>query len=114
VIARLIWPIVDEQAPITQLCAEAAEQVPHLLRQTHARATGPGRFGIADSRHLPGSGRTTRWVLTYECPAVPAPRQPLADHVRRAKDAAAARDATHQHLATVTHLPTSTHQETAA
>lgn len=109
-IARLMWPIVDEHAGITQLCAEAVDEVPLLLRQIHARPTGPGRFGIADSRDMPGSGRITRWVLTYECPAVPSGRQPLHEHVRLAKQAAAARD----YDVAPTDPATLTIQETAA
>ena len=71
-IFRARWPI-HHHAPHTDLVDQAAADLPTLIRQAHARLTGPGRFTIARSQHVPGSGRITEWVLIYEAPA--APRQ---------------------------------------
>ncbi|WKN47126.1 hypothetical protein [Nocardioides sp. Arc9.136] len=70
---RAIWPITDLHAGMAQLVAQARPELPRLLAQAHARPTGIGRFTVAASAHVPGSGRVTEWVLLYECPARPAP-----------------------------------------
>lgn len=66
---RAIWPITDQKATFLDLCRQAYDEVGQLLRQAHARPTGHGRFSVAASAHIPGSGRVTDWVLLYECPA---------------------------------------------
>ena len=72
---QALWPITDESVRLPDLVDQAREDVPALLAQAHAKPTGQGRWRIADSRKIPGSGRTTELVLVYECPAVKtAPR----------------------------------------
>ncbi|WP_435744954.1 hypothetical protein [Nocardioides sp. SYSU DS0663] len=73
---RALWPITDHSAGITQLAAQARHDLPLLLAQAHARTTGPGRFSVAPSAQIPGSGRTTAWVLLYEAPAIKTPARP--------------------------------------
>lgn len=72
-IFRAVWPITNETRSFLALCAEAQHDVPLLLAQAHARPTGPGRFTVADSAQIPGSGRITPWVLLYEAPATRTP-----------------------------------------
>ena len=72
---RAIWPITDETRGYATLCKEAESELPLLIGQARARLTAPGRFSIAPSDRVPGSGRTTPAVLIYEAPAVAiAPR----------------------------------------
>lgn len=71
-IFRAIWPIVDETVGYADLCREAAATLPTLVAQARAHLTKPGRFSIAPSEHVPGSGRITATVLVYEAPARPA------------------------------------------
>ncbi|GAW54709.1 hypothetical protein [Nocardioides sp. PD653] len=66
---RAIWPITNERLPFIALCAQARHDIPLLLGQAHARPVGGGRWTLAESVHVPGSGRVTPWVLIYECPA---------------------------------------------
>lgn len=66
---RAIWPITNERLPFVALCTQARHDIPLLLAQAHARPTGPGRWSMAESTYIPGSGRVTPWVLIYECPA---------------------------------------------
>lgn len=66
---RAIWPITDHRVSWFELCKAAREEVPILAGQASARIVGPGRFSIADSRNIPGSGRITENVLIYEAPA---------------------------------------------
>lgn len=77
-----IWPIVDESVEYHRLCREAADDLPNVLARTGAQVTGPGRFSIAPSVTVPGSGRITDSVLIYEAPGVPIPRRPY--HARTA------------------------------
>lgn len=70
---RAWWPIVDEDAAWSELCRQAEAEVPLLVAQGKAKLTGPGRFSIAPSAQVPGSGRVTESVLLYEAPAVRAP-----------------------------------------
>lgn len=67
---RAIWPITDPDATWSSLVETASTEVPLLAARAHARITGAGRFTIADSRLVPGSGRTTKHVLMFEAPAV--------------------------------------------
>lgn len=77
-----IWPIVDESVEYHRLCREAADDLPQVLARTRAQVVGPGRFSIAPSVSVPGSGRVTPTVLVYEAPAVPV--RPRAYHSRTA------------------------------
>lgn len=70
---RCIWPILDERMPYRELVRAAKGDVPGLATQAHARLAAPGRFSIAESVDVPGSGRTTATVLVFEAPAVRAP-----------------------------------------
>ena len=72
---RAIWPIVDETLPVGRLISEAEGTLDPLYRRSKVKPVGPGLFSVADSRHVPGSGRTTRLVLIYTCPAAPLPAQ---------------------------------------
>ena len=54
---RAIWPIVDETVPFSELCREAMKEVPRLAAQAHARPQGVGRFLVAPSDIVAGSGR---------------------------------------------------------
>jgi hypothetical protein len=69
VIFRAIWPMTND-LPYRRLIRDAKEDLPLLAAQAHARITGPGRFSIAESVDVPGSGRTTPTVLVFEAPAV--------------------------------------------
>lgn len=69
VMFRAIWPIVDETRPYADLCKEAAEDLPRLIATAHAVLEKPGRFSVAPSEKVPGSGRVTPSVLLYEAPA---------------------------------------------
>lgn len=82
---RLLWPIVDPLAAFPALLEEASREIPALARRHHARITGPGRFTVARSLEVPGSGRTTEWVLLWEAPAVhrPATLGIVADDLRQ-------------------------------
>ena len=72
---RAIWPITDETVGYAALCKQAQSELPLLIAQAKARLTHPGRFSIAPSDKVPGSGRITSAVLVYEAPAVAvAPR----------------------------------------
>lgn len=66
---RAIWPIVDESRKYAELMREAAAEIPTLCAQAHVRVVGAGRFSIAESVYVPGSGRFTESVLVYEAPA---------------------------------------------
>jgi hypothetical protein len=72
---RAIWPITDETASWSELVADARPEVPLLAARAHARVCGPGRFSVAESCHVPGSGRVTASVLLYEAPAVAVDRR---------------------------------------
>lgn len=71
---RAIWPIVDQRIPYDQLIAEATDDLERLTLHAHCRVTnyGAGRWSIARSSQVPGSGRVTPTVLMYEAPAVAA------------------------------------------
>jgi hypothetical protein len=66
---RCVWPIHDN-VTYRRLIRDAKDDIPTLAAQAHARITGPGRFSIAESIDVPGSGRTTPTVLVFEAPAV--------------------------------------------
>lgn len=74
-IFRAIWPIVDEGFSYAALCLSAEADLPMLIAQTHARLTGPGRFSVAPSDRVPGSGRVTESVLVFEAPAIAVARR---------------------------------------
>lgn len=71
---QAIWPILDQRLTYDQLIDEAAHDLPTLVAQAHARITDwrAGRWSIARSVDVPGSGRITPTVLLYEAPAVAA------------------------------------------
>ena len=77
---RAIWPIIDESVPYADLIEQASDDLSVLVRQSRAELTGPGRFSIAASASVPGSGRVTESVMIYEAPA----RQVAARAYRRA------------------------------
>lgn len=72
---RAIWPIVDTAVDYQHLIREACEDLPTLAARAHAEITGRGRFSIAPSARVPGSGRVTESVLLYEAPAVEVGRR---------------------------------------
>jgi len=72
-IFRALWPITDDSLTFADLCKQAAGDLPDLVIQAHARLLRPGRFTIAESAHVPGSGRVTPTVLLYEAPAEAKP-----------------------------------------
>jgi hypothetical protein len=69
---RAIWPITDRTRPYELLITEAEAEIPELILRAHARITNwpAGRWSIARSEHVPGSGRVTPMVLLFEAPAV--------------------------------------------
>lgn len=73
IIFRACWPIVDETVSFATMCREAQADLPLLIAQAKAKVIRPGRFTIAPSVEVPGSGRVTESVLIYEAPAVRAP-----------------------------------------
>ncbi len=75
---RAFWPIVDDTVPPIDLIREAALELPRLTAQAHAVINGPGRWAIAPSCKVPGSGRVTPTVLLYEAPATQG-RAPYPD-----------------------------------
>lgn len=75
IVLRCIWPITDETVSYATLCRQAADDLPLLIGQASARLLKPGRFSIAPSVEVPGSGRVTESVLIYEAPAVPLARR---------------------------------------
>ena len=75
ILFRAIWPITDETVGYAELCRQATDDLPALVAQAKARLTRPGRFSIAPSDKVPGSGRVTDAVLVYEAPAVPVVRR---------------------------------------
>ena len=72
---RAVWPIIDSSVPGDQLAAEVVGDLPALASTARARLLAPGRFYVAPSRTIPGSGNVTANVLVYECPARPARRR---------------------------------------
>lgn len=73
---RAIWPIYDPTMPYDAMLQAAIEELPDVAARSHARITGRGRFTIAPSSKVPGSGRVTDTVLVYEADADPLPRRP--------------------------------------
>lgn len=73
IIFRAVWPIVDERMSFADLCREGESDLPMLIAQAHARVTKPGRFSIAPSDRVPGSGRVTASCLVFEAAAERAP-----------------------------------------
>ena len=51
------------------LCREAAADLPLLVAQARAKLAAPGRFSVAPSDRVPGSGRVAESVLVFEAPA---------------------------------------------
>lgn len=76
IVFRAVWPIVDERLSFADLCREAESGLPTLISQARARLLRPGRFSIAPSEKVPGSGRVTESCLIYEAPAAPATPRP--------------------------------------
>lgn len=73
---RAIWPILDETVPWADLVRQASDDLPEVLARAHARILRPGRFSLARSETVPGSGRVAGSVLVYEAPAVRAAQRP--------------------------------------
>lgn len=73
IIFRAVWPIVDERMTFADICREAERDLPLLIAQAHAKLTNPGRFSIAPSDRVPGSGRVTESCLVFEAAAERAP-----------------------------------------
>lgn len=71
-----IWPIVDETVSYADLCRQAERDLPDMIARARVILARPGRFSIAPSEKVPGSGRITDAVLVYEAPATRAPRRP--------------------------------------
>lgn len=66
---RAIWPITDETVTYATLCRQASDDLPLLIAQAKAELIRPGRFSIAPSSHVPGSGNVAESVLIYDAPA---------------------------------------------
>lgn len=66
---KAIWPITDISLPFLTLIEQGKAELPDLTRFARVRIAGPGRWSVAESRHVPGSGGITPWVLIYEAPA---------------------------------------------
>jgi hypothetical protein len=69
---RALWPITDPTLGVGELLATAAADLPLLARQARVELAGEGRYCVARSATVPGSGNITEWTLLYTCPAVPA------------------------------------------
>jgi len=69
---RALWPITDPTLGVGDLLATAASDLPLLSRQARVELVGEGRYCVARSATVPGSGNLTEWTLLYTCPAVPA------------------------------------------
>jgi hypothetical protein len=72
---RALWPIIDPSVSLHELTQQAHADLPALTRRAHCRLTGRGRWWIADSRLIPGSGRVTDTCLIYDAPAVSVHRR---------------------------------------
>ena len=69
---RALWPITNPRLPLARLIEEAREDLPRVERQAAAYAhPGAGRWRVARSSDIPGSGRVTETVLIFEAPAWP-------------------------------------------
>ena len=75
-IFRACWPILEDGTSYRDMVRAAKAELPMLVAQAHASIVGPGRFSIAESVDVPGSGRTTPTVLVFEAPAVEAAPRP--------------------------------------
>lgn len=69
---RALWPITDHTQPFLDLIAEAKADLPAVAARAHARPLRGGRWSIAPSAEIPGSGRITPYVLVYDAPASPS------------------------------------------
>jgi len=67
---RAIWPMTDETMPFPELVKEATVDLPNVIARAHARLTAHGKWSMAPSCNVPGSGRVTEHVLIFEAPAV--------------------------------------------
>lgn len=72
---RAMWPITDPSTSWQRLCATARRDLPTLAIRAGADLGGEGRFYVARSVDVPGSGRTTEHVLVYEAPAAKRPQR---------------------------------------
>lgn len=70
-IFRAFWPITDDKLGMTELIRIATPDIPELLARAHAAIghDNSGRWSIAPSATVPGSGRVTDFVLLFEAPA---------------------------------------------
>lgn len=66
---RAIWPIVDDDITLRDLISQATRDLPAVAARAHADLSDRGRWYVADSTKVPGSGRITPTVLVYEAPA---------------------------------------------
>lgn len=83
---QAIWPITaaGESMSYGALCLEAEAELPDVIARTRAALTRPGRFSIAPSSKVAGSGNTTASVLLYEAPARRAVTRPYHRRLTRA------------------------------
>lgn len=68
---RAFWPILDMATPLEELLAAANRELPLVAARAHAEVRHDGRWSIAPSVRVPGSGRVTENVLLYEAPGQP-------------------------------------------
>lgn len=79
---RAVWPIKDDDPqPYHLLIRQASDDLPTLLTQAAAQQVGMGRFSVALSTQVPGSGRVSESVLVYEAPVIQTPPRPYRNQV---------------------------------
>lgn len=71
---RALWPITDMTTPLGDLIDTATRDLPMVAARAHAEVQAGGRWLVAASAKVPGSGRVTENVLLYEAPAAPIMR----------------------------------------
>ncbi len=77
------WPITEPHLTLQQLVQSARPDLPDLATRAHARLVGAGRWTIAASADVPGSGMVTPTVLLYRAPCVPVPRRPYSTRLSK-------------------------------
>lgn len=66
---QALWPITDQSVPWHELIDQARADLPQLLATARAIPLERGKFHIARSIDVPGSGRSTPTVLVFEARA---------------------------------------------
>lgn len=79
---RALWPITDMTLPLGDLIAAAEVDLPVVAALQHAEVQSGGRWSVAPSSRVPGSGNITANVLIYEAPAVPVNARPKCPRCR--------------------------------